>query len=97
MPAPLAGDAYTVALVIQSGSQLNSPELASFLEKQELSAGEVCFVIGGPDGSAQEVIGACNFRWSLSPLTFPHDLAMVIVAEALYRALCIKSNHPYHH
>lgn len=92
-----AGQSYKVALVIADGASPDSHQLAKFLEDRELAATETCFIIGGPDGLPGEVIAACDFRWSLSPLTFPHDLAMLIVAEALYRALSIKNNLPYHH
>lgn len=92
-----AGQAYKVALVIEGGKQLSSHELADFLEKRAQEAREVCLLIGGPDGLPAEVIASADYRWSLSPLTFPHDLAMVILAEALYRATTITTGHPYHH
>lgn len=90
------GSAYTVALVIDGGKQFSSAGLSAFLEKRALEGREVCFVIGGPEGLPQEVQQAADFRWSFSDLTFPHDLAMVILAEALYRASTISAGHPYH-
>lgn len=89
------GNAYKVALVID-GKQLTSPELAAFLEKRALDGREVCFIIGGPEGLPQEVIDAADTRLGLSALTFPHDLAMVVLAEALYRASTISAGQPYH-
>lgn len=89
------GNVYTVGLVIE-GQQLSSPMLADFLEKRSLEAREVCFVIGGPEGLPAEVIERADFAWSLSQLTFPHDLAMLVLLEALYRASTISSGHPYH-
>jgi 23S rRNA (pseudouridine1915-N3)-methyltransferase len=91
------GGAYVVALVIDGGKQLSSHELATFLEQRAGEGGEVCFLVGGPDGLPPQTIASANYRWSLSPLTFPHDLAMVIVSEALYRATTIAAGHPYHH
>lgn len=89
--------AYKISLVIDGGTELSSHALADFLNKRETEGREVCCMIGGPDGLPQAVIDQSDFRWSLSPLTFPHDLAMVIVSEALYRATTIGAGHPYHH
>jgi len=90
-----AGNAYKVALVID-GAQLSSEQLAQFLEQRAVEARELCFFIGGPEGLPQDVIGECEYRWSFSTLTFPHDLAMVVLAESLYRASTIAVGHPYH-
>ncbi|HET7301708.1 MAG TPA: 23S rRNA (pseudouridine(1915)-N(3))-methyltransferase RlmH [Candidatus Saccharimonadales bacterium] len=89
------GSAYKVALDIE-GTNFSSPELAAFLEKQAQGGREVCFVIGGPEGLPQTVRQACDAHWSLSRLTLPHDLAMLVTAEALYRASTINAGHPYH-
>jgi 23S rRNA (pseudouridine1915-N3)-methyltransferase len=90
-----AGNAYKVALVID-GKQYTSPELASFLEKRALDAREVCFLIGGPEGLPETIINDADTAWGLSKLTFPHDLAMVVLAETLYRASTISAGQPYH-
>ncbi len=89
------GNAYKVALIID-GKPLTSPELAAFLEKRALDGREICFIIGGPEGLPQSVIESADFCWSLSALTFPHDLAMVVLAETLYRASTITAGQPYH-
>jgi len=89
------GSAYSVGLVIE-GTQLSSPELASFLEKRALEGREVCFIIGGPEGLPMDIRNSVNTALSFSKLTFPHDLAMVVLAEALYRASTISAGHPYH-
>ncbi len=95
-----AAEAYKVALVI-GAKQFSSQALADFLEtrvgdSQDHKNREVCFLIGGPEGLPAAVIQAADLQWSLSELTFPHDLAMVICAEALYRASTINAGHPYH-
>lgn len=89
------GNAFMVALEI-GGKNLSSHELSEFLHKQAVSSREVCFIIGGPDGIPSEVSAAADLQWSLSALTLPHDLAMVVLAEALYRASSIQAGHPYH-
>ncbi|MBC7581368.1 23S rRNA (pseudouridine(1915)-N(3))-methyltransferase RlmH [Aeromicrobium sp.] len=86
---------YRVAMVIE-GNELSSRDLATFLEQRELDAKPVSIIIGGPEGLPQAVIDAADYRWSLSPLTFPHDLAMVVTLEALYRASTINAGIPYH-
>lgn len=86
---------YKVALVIK-GKGLSSPDLARFIEQRSQEGREVSFIIGGPDGLPTEVIEAADFQWSFSDLTFPHDLAMVILAETLYRASTIAAGQPYH-
>lgn len=90
-----AGNAYMAALVIE-GKQFSSPELTEFLEKRSLEGRELAFVIGGPEGLPQEVIEKSDFQWSLGKLTLPHDLAMVTLLEALYRASTINAGLPYH-
>ena len=88
-------NSYKVGLVIQA-NQFTSPHLAEFLEKRAGESREVSFIIGGPDGLPQAVIDACDYQWSLSELTLPHDLAMVVLAETLYRASTISAGQPYH-
>lgn len=89
------GTAYSVAMVVD-GAQFTSPELAAFLETRALEAREVCFIIGGPEGLPEAVMTGANLNLGLSKLTFPHDLAMVVLAEALYRASTISAGQPYH-
>jgi 23S rRNA (pseudouridine1915-N3)-methyltransferase len=86
---------YVVVLEI-TGADLSSTSLAAFLRDRELESREVSFVIGGPDGLPQEIRERANYRWSLSRLTFPHDLAMVVTLEALFRASTLNAGLPYH-
>jgi 23S rRNA (pseudouridine1915-N3)-methyltransferase len=90
-----AGQSYKVALMID-GKQFSSPQLAAFLDKRAQESREVSFIIGGPEGLPAEVIQKADFVWSFSELTFPHDLAMVVLVEALYRASTISAGYPYH-
>lgn len=86
---------YVVALAIE-GKQLSSQQLSAFMQKQELYGREIAFVIGGPEGLPGEFLNSANYLWSFSELTFPHDLAMVVLLETLYRASTISAGHPYH-
>jgi 23S rRNA (pseudouridine1915-N3)-methyltransferase len=90
-----AGNSYVVALEI-TGEQLTSPKLAVFLEKRSMEGRPVSLLIGGPEGLPHDIRESADFRWSFSALTFPHDLAMVILLESLYRASTIAAGHPYH-
>jgi 23S rRNA (pseudouridine1915-N3)-methyltransferase len=90
-----AGSAYKVALVIE-GNQLSSQHLADFLQRRAMDGRELCFIIGGPEGLPEQVIETADYQWSFSKLTFPHDLAMVVLLEALYRASTINAGLPYH-
>jgi 23S rRNA (pseudouridine1915-N3)-methyltransferase len=75
---------------------MNSENLAEFLVKRALDAREVSFIIGGPEGLPETVRAQADYQWSLGPLTLPHDLAMVVTLEALYRSSTITAGLPYH-
>lgn len=61
-----------------------------------MQGGDVALIVGGPDGLSAEVLALAKQRWSLSPLTLPHPLVRVLLAEQLYRAWSILQGHPYH-
>ncbi|MSQ92457.1 MAG: 23S rRNA (pseudouridine(1915)-N(3))-methyltransferase RlmH [Gammaproteobacteria bacterium] len=86
---------YVVALEV-TGRAMTTGELAHWLEARLAGGRDLAFVIGGPEGHAPELLERADFRWSLSPLTWPHGLARVMVAEQLYRAQSILKGHPYH-
>ena len=87
-----------VVMLDDKGKELNTIELSQFIEKR-MSASEkrIVFVIGGAYGFSDEVYKRANFKWSLSKLTFPHQLARLILAESLYRAISVIKKEPYHH
>lgn len=90
-----AGASYKIALEI-TGKEFTSEQLATFLEKRSLDGREVSLLIGGPDGLPQDVRDTADLQWSFGRLTLPHDLAMVVLLESLYRASTINAGHPYH-
>jgi 23S rRNA (pseudouridine1915-N3)-methyltransferase len=60
------------------------------------SGQNIALLVGGPDGLAQQCKNRAEKLWSLSPLTLPHPLVRVIVAEQIYRAWTVLNGHPYH-
>jgi 23S rRNA (pseudouridine1915-N3)-methyltransferase len=86
---------FVVALD-ERGSEMTTRELAAWLATRMQEGRDLAFLIGGPDGFGSEVLARGNFRWSLSRLTFPHALVRVVLAEQLYRAHGVLTNHPYH-
>lgn len=88
-------EAHVVALD-PDGSAWSTEQLASHLGDWLGGGRDVAFLIGGPDGLAPGVLERAGQRWSLGPLTLPHMLVRLIVAEQLYRAWSILENHPYH-
>jgi 23S rRNA (pseudouridine1915-N3)-methyltransferase len=87
-----------VYVLDDEGKELDTIELSKKIEKNTLSGVKnVVFVIGGSYGLGAEVIKRGNFVWSLSKLTFPHQLVRLVLTEALYRAISVLKNEPYHH
>lgn len=78
------------------GKPYASEQLAQRLEFWRQQGRDLAFLIGGPEGHAPEVIAAADESWSLGPLTLPHMLVRLLVAEQLYRAASLSANHPYH-
>ena len=87
--------AYRIAMCVE-GQQLSSEQLAQRLEEVSQSHGAVCLVIGSSYGIAPEVKAACDFRFSVSKLTFPHQLMRVLLLETLYRSFGITKGTKYH-
>jgi len=80
----------------QRGRTWSTEELAGQLEGWLAGRQDLALLVGGPDGLAESCLERANALWSLSPLTLPHPLVRILVAEQLYRAWSILSNHPYH-
>lgn len=87
--------ARVVALDVR-GQSWSTEKLAAHLEQWMQEGRDVGFMIGGPDGIDADVMQRADDRWSLGPLTLPHPLVRVVLAEQLYRAWTITQNHPYH-
>jgi 23S rRNA (pseudouridine1915-N3)-methyltransferase len=91
--AELRREEQLVALS-EEGASLGSVQLAAHLS--QAASERLAFVIGGADGLAPSLRQRAAWRLSLSPLTFPHDLARLLLLEQLYRAQTILQGAPYH-
>ena len=88
--------AYTFAMCVE-GKTVSSEELAArFKQIQNSGISKICFIIGSSEGLADSVKRQADFRLSMSPMTFPHHLAQVMVLEQIYRALGINAGNKYH-
>lgn len=78
------------------GKPWSTEQLSERLDAWMQSGQDISLMIGGPEGLSEECLALGHEHWSLSPLTFPHPLVRIIVAEQLYRAWTVLKNHPYH-
>lgn len=93
--AALPKHAWVVALDVP-GRPLSSEQLAARMEHWRGLGRDLAFLIGGPEGHAPAAKAAADEAWSLGPLTLPHMLVRLVVAEQLYRASAMLAGHPYH-
>lgn len=80
----------------EHGKSFTSQALAKKMQVWLGSGRNVALIIGGADGLAPEIKARADLIWALSPLTLPHGMVRVLLAEQLYRAHSILHNHPYH-
>ncbi len=95
MLAALPPRAWVVALDV-GGRALDTPGLARWWAARLRDGRDLAVLIGGPDGLAAPCLARADERLSLSPLTFPHGLVRILLAEQLYRAASLLKGHPYH-
>ncbi len=93
--AVLPAGCYKVVLD-ERGVGLSTRQLAEHLARWREAGRDVAFIIGGADGTAAALRAEADLLWSLSPLTLPHGLVRILLAEQVYRAVSILSGHPYH-
>ena len=78
------------------GKAWSTEQLSQQLGSWQALGKNIVLVVGGADGLHSTVKQRADQQWSLSPLTFPHPLVRIILAEQLYRAQTLLDNHPYH-
>jgi 23S rRNA (pseudouridine1915-N3)-methyltransferase len=95
MLAALGPNDYVVALEI-TAQAVSTLQLSLWLAERMRDGRSLALLIGGPDGLSPQCRERADHSWSLSPLTLPHGLVRVVVAEQLYRAMSLLAGHPYH-
>lgn len=86
-----------VVLLDEHGKELRSIEFAQWIEKKQITARRLIFIIGGPYGFSPTLYQRANELLSLSRLTFSHQMVRLIFTEQIYRACTIIKGEPYHH
>jgi 23S rRNA (pseudouridine1915-N3)-methyltransferase len=79
-----------------TGKQWTTPQLARHMSEWMSDGRDIVLLVGGPDGLSDQCRSMAESCISLSPLTFPHPLVRIIIAEQIYRAWSILKGHPYH-
>ncbi len=86
----------TVVALDERGSLWTTRQLADNLQQWRVAATDVAFVVGSADGLDAGFKRGAGARLALSPMTLPHGLVRVVLAEQLYRAASLNAGHPYH-
>lgn len=89
-------DALNIALD-PTGKEYGSPEFSAWLMGNKDTGKHIRLFVGGPYGLSRDFVGKCNASISLSKLTFPHQLARIILLEQLYRGFTIGEGRKYHY
>jgi 23S rRNA (pseudouridine1915-N3)-methyltransferase len=86
-----------LVLLDSRGKQLSSEDLAKFVgDHQDRGTQTLMFAIGPADGWSDAALKAAQFQLSMGQMTLPHELALVVLSEQVYRAFTILKGHPYH-
>jgi len=87
----------TIVVLDSQGKQFSSEGFSRKIDQWEMQGiKQVCYLIGGPEGHAPEVLATADLLLSLSEMTFTHDMARLLLVEQLYRAYTIKAGEQYH-
>ena len=96
MPKYLSEKFFNIVLD-RNGKQFNSEDFAKFIEeKMVYFKKDISFFIGGADGFSGDFIKSCDFSLSFSKMTFPHEIARLLLLEQIYRAFTIIKGEQYH-
>ncbi len=95
MSALIPKGARVIALEV-GGRAWSTEQLSTRLDSWMGEGRDVALLVGGPEGLEPGLSASADERWSLSPLTLPHPLVRIVLAEQLYRAWSILKGHPYH-
>ena len=92
-----AGEDTRIILLDERGKDLSSQGFADLLrDEQDMGTSRLAFAIGGPDGHGDELKNASVRKIRLGSMTWPHQIARILLVEQIYRGITILSGHPYH-
>ncbi|MBE7020997.1 MAG: 23S rRNA (pseudouridine(1915)-N(3))-methyltransferase RlmH [Ruminococcaceae bacterium] len=91
----ISDKAYIISLCIE-GKKLDSEGFSKKIASLSQSYSEICFIIGSSHGISENIKKKSHFLLSMSDMTFPHNLARLMLTEQVYRAFKIASNESYH-
>ncbi len=90
-------DGWPLVSLDRRGKTISSRAFAGMLRHwRDESTRGIAFAVGGPAGLADDVIHASRARISFGPMTYPHDLALLMLAEQIYRGMTLVHGWPYH-
>lgn len=92
----LVPGSYVVALCVEGGTMSSEALSQKIAQLKSRGISKICFVIGSSEGLDDSIKQMADLRLSMSPMTFPHHLARVMVLEQIYRALSIEAGTKYH-
>lgn len=96
LAAACSGVSFWAALDLR-GQGMSSEDLARLLGRwEDRGMSEAAFLVGGHPGLHESILQRADLRLSLSPMTFTHEMARLLLVEQLYRACAIRAGHPYH-
>jgi len=93
--ASVSRDDQVIALEV-TGKPWDTVQLSAQVNDWMRNGRRIALLVGGPEGLSDACRARANQLWSLSPLTLPHPIVRIIVAEQIYRAWSLLNNHPYH-
>lgn len=81
----------------EHGKNMSSEDFAKLIDRERnQGTPAMAFCLGGPDGHGQQLLGASHAKLALGAMTWPHQIARILLSEQIYRAMTILSGHPYH-
>jgi len=86
----------TGVVLSERGESVTSPWFAQRIRECRMQSQDLTFVIGGAFGYPDELNELCRYRIALTPLTLPHEMALMVLAEQIWRAVSMEAGHPYH-
>jgi len=93
----ISGEGSRIIVLDEKGKDFSSQQFSQFLkDEQDMGTAKLAFAIGGPDGHGGMIKDVAVRKIRLGAMTWPHQIARILLVEQIYRAITILSGHPYH-